>query len=128
MTITTKDFAEALFLALQEAKEEDHDRIIDNLISELKMSDRLGEFEEIISELEIIFASDDSLKKAEVTLSRVAAANQRIVDELNQVFKNQVTIKPDDSIVGGAVIRVDDTLVDGSVRERLSKLQKELAE
>jgi F-type H+-transporting ATPase subunit delta len=54
--------------------------------------------------------------------------NSGLINQLNQIIGSKVDVekKIDDSIIGGVVVRVDDTLIDVSVKTQLSNLNKEL--
>ena len=64
---------------------------------------------------------------ADVTLARQpdAALAQNITEQLSRVLDKKVvphfTVRPD--ILGGTIVRVGDTVMDGSVRHRLNKLR-----
>lgn len=129
MQITTQEFAQALYLALQETRDEDHDRIINNLIEELRSIGRLHEYEEIVNIFETLIQIDGESKNIEAKFNKVAAANEQIIDELNEKYAGQINIQADDKIIGGAVFRIgDDDVIDGSVRRKLSDMQDQLSE
>lgn len=49
---------------------------------------------------------------------------QKLVDKLNQVLNHQVTLHcaVDENILGGAIVRAGDKVIDGSVRGQLTRL------
>jgi len=53
---------------------------------------------------------------------------KQITDLITNVFKTKVELKEvvDKDIIGGFVLRVEDNLMDASVRKRLRKIEKEL--
>jgi F-type H+-transporting ATPase subunit delta len=48
--------------------------------------------------------------------------------ELSRVTQKRVFLKPvvDDSILGGVIVKVDNKVIDGSVRTRLEEIKKEM--
>jgi len=53
---------------------------------------------------------------------------RRMESELSRVTKKRVFLKPvvDDSILGGVIVKVDNKVIDGSVRTRLEEIKKEM--
>ncbi len=53
---------------------------------------------------------------------------KQIADLISEVFKTKVDLeeKIDSEIIGGFILRVDDNYIDGSVRNKLRKINKEL--
>ncbi len=127
--MTSKDYAQALVLALEETRPEDHETIITNLTEVLKANNDLDLFESIIAEVEIELASRAAEHTASVTFGTNAASNENIIRELNKAVPNlQVRSLVDDQLVGGVVIRVDDSLVDASVKTQLTNIEQTLQE
>jgi len=65
------------------------------------------------------------------TARDLPAAERKMLEEaLSERLKRQVTLKPytDKALLGGAVLRVGDTVFDGSLRSRLKRLGQLLAE
>lgn len=58
-----------------------------------------------------------------------SAQQQRLIESLSQRLQRKVSLKIsiDPSLLGGAIIRAGDLVIDGSVRGKLSKLSTELA-
>jgi F-type H+-transporting ATPase subunit delta len=70
----------------------------------------------------------------EVTLTTAIAANEgvkkSIADMVSAKFMTEVKLKEivDENIIGGFILRVDDNLIDASVKTRLRKIRKSLTE
>ena len=58
-----------------------------------------------------------------------SAQQQRLIESLSQRLQRKVSLKIsiDPSLLGGAIIRAGDLVIDGSVRGKLNKLSTELA-
>lgn len=70
--------------------------------------------------------------RAQITLSHPATPEfeQEIVDALERRYRSTIIpqVRVDPSLIGGAVIRVGDEILDGSLRRRLSTLRRRLAD
>jgi len=57
-----------------------------------------------------------------------AAIKKEISNLITELFKTKVDLKEniDESVIGGFILRVDDNYIDGSVRNKLRKIKKEL--
>lgn len=130
MKITAKQYAESLLLALQETKPTDHDKVIDNFLKILVKNGDFSLHEKVMAEFEILDRKAKNISQAEVTFAKEAVSNAKILDELNELVGKKVEIKKkvDENILGGVVVRVDDTLIDASVKTQLKTLNKTLKE
>ncbi len=130
MATTIQEYAQALQLALQESKPEDVDVIIENLVGVLKDNNELDKYEAIVAEFEKLSLIAGEVTEVEAVFAKEATANKGILDELNSVAGPQMEIRSrvDNELVGGMVLRVDDTLIDASVKGNLERLKKDLSE
>jgi F-type H+-transporting ATPase subunit delta len=60
----------------------------------------------------------------DLTAEQVSTIEQRLSTETGKTVK--ATTLTDPSILGGLIIRIGDTLIDGSIRTRLKRLRREL--
>ncbi len=130
MTTTTVDeYAQALLLAVQESRPEDHDVIIENLVGVLNGNGDLSKMEDIVARFEVLLAAQGATTQIDATFAREAVQNKQILNELNAIAGNQIEIRSrvDDELVGGMVLRVDDTLIDASVKGQLDRIKNELS-
>jgi F-type H+-transporting ATPase subunit delta len=53
---------------------------------------------------------------------------KRLEQELSKITKKRVFLKPmvDDSILGGVIVKIENKVIDGSVRHRLEEIKKEM--
>jgi F-type H+-transporting ATPase subunit delta len=130
MTNSSKEYAEALKMALEESKPEDADVIIENFVALLKTNDQLDMYEAIVEQYEAMAKDEASVTQVEAVFAREASSNKQLVSELNKIVgpRLEVRSKVDDSLVGGMVLRVDDTLIDASVQNSLRRMEKDLTE
>jgi F-type H+-transporting ATPase subunit delta len=127
MRFTKQQYAQALHEALQESSPKSHDQVIENFIKALKDNGDLGSYEEIISEYENFDKEQREVTEVEVTTASTTI-NKGLMNELNEIAgKNaELNHKTDDKIIGGVVIRIDDTLIDGSIKNHLETLENKL--
>lgn len=132
MRLTPRQYAKTLFEALQETAPKDHDKVLDNFAGALALNNDIRMFEDIALEYERLEKESKGIRLAEVTSARPldAESEREIVKRLNGMANAGVEIrkKVDEKILGGVVIRLDDTLIDASVKGSLEKLRDEIAE
>lgn len=102
-----------------------------NLIRLLAENRRLGVVAEITEQYEILKAEAEKTIEAEVVAASELGSDQQaqIIDKLKARLGCEVSLKctVDDSLMGGAIIKAGDLVIDGSVSGHLNKLSVELA-
>ena len=97
-----------------------------NFIRLLAENHRLPLLPEISSLFEELKAQAEATLEVEVVSARALsdAQAQQLTQALGKKFEREVHLHSsvDESLLGGAVIRAGDTVIDGSVRGRLAKL------
>ncbi|MDE2312298.1 MAG: ATP synthase F1 subunit delta [Patescibacteria group bacterium] len=128
MKLTSQQYAQALMEVIGETNPKDHDKVLENFVRILAQNGDLGKHEEIEREFRKLKLSGEGIKEAEVTLAKEVEINHTIVNELNQAVGGKLEIrkKVDESLIGGVVVRVDDTLIDASIKTQLNKLNQSL--
>lgn len=100
------------------------------LLRLLAQNDRLGALPEISAQFDELKAEAEN--KVEVTLVSATEVDgevaERIARSLERRFGRKVELKRevDPSLLGGAIIRAEDMVIDGSVRTRLQRLAETL--
>lgn len=106
-------------------------KALSNLISLLATNKRLMLLPEIKALYEVHRAEQEKTLGVEViSYSDVSSAQQQhLVDALSKRLQRNVSlnISIDPSLLGGAIIRAGDLVIDGSVRGKLNKLSTDLA-
>lgn len=131
MKYTAKQYAQALFEALSESKPDHHEQVLDNFAALLKERGDLGKF----AEIEIVFAEYEKtsrgIKSAEITTARELTDREEIgvINQLNDFLATNVELKKriDKGILGGVVVRLEDKLIDGSIKRNLQDLKNNLS-
>ncbi len=128
MKISPQQYAQSLFDAISETNPKDHDLIMDNFVKILAKNGDLDKYPEIEKEFRSLQLKDKGIKEAEITLARPHEVSHEIVQELNKIIGNKVEVKTkiDENLIGGVVVRVDDQLIDASVKKQLENLNQSL--
>lgn len=104
---------------------------LNNLIALLATNKRLMLLPEINALYEVHRAEQEKTLGVDViSFSEVSPAQQKqLIESLSQRLQRKVSLKIsiDPSLLGGAVIRAGDLVIDGSVRGKLNKLSTDLA-
>jgi len=101
-----------------------------NLVSMIVGAGRAKDLPAIIGKFVEKAAGSRSETSAEVTTAVTLddGQQQRLVDTLSRRFARRVSLKVtvDPSILGGLIVQIGDTIIDGSVRSRLEQLKNSL--
>jgi F-type H+-transporting ATPase subunit delta len=128
MKFKAKQYAQALYEALQETKPKDQDIVIENFIEILKQKGDLAEYETIIAEYEVYDREQRGIKEVEITTAGGAQMNKSLINDLNEIIGADIEVKEkvDKNLIGGVVIKAGDTLIDGSIKNQLEQLRGNL--
>lgn len=98
-----------------------------NFLAVLLQNDRIDALDFIVAEYRNEIRARLDIAEAEITSTREldAAERSRIEEEASRLagLKIQATYKQDASLLGGIVMRIGDTVYDGSVRGRLERMR-----
>jgi F-type H+-transporting ATPase subunit delta len=130
MNITALQYAKTLFESLQDTATKDHEQVLDNFAQTLALNNDLAMFDEISDEFEKLEKAAKGIKIAEVTSARPLdkGTEKELVDHLNKMVNGQVELrkKIDEKILGGVVIKLEDNLIDASIKTSLEDLKTNL--
>ncbi|NOZ53340.1 MAG: F0F1 ATP synthase subunit delta [Gammaproteobacteria bacterium] len=102
----------------------------ENLVKLLTENKRLGFLPEIAAQYELLRAEEEKTIEAEVVSAfKVSAAQQKqIAQKLKQRLGRDVSLscRVDKSLIGGAIIKAGDLVIDGSTTGQIQKLSIEL--
>ena len=96
----------------------------------LAENDRLGALPEISSQFDELKSQAEN--KIKVTLVAATTVDPSVADKVASALerrlgrKVELELEVDESLLGGAVIRAEDMVIDGSVRTRLQRLAESL--
>lgn len=121
----------ALLKAIINKVSQDDLAYLSNLIELLSHNKRLLVLPEVLALYEEMRAEQEKTLEVDVVCSSYPSAEQqkKLIDSLSQRLQRQITLKIslDESIIGGAIIRAGDLVIDGSIRGKLNKLRTGLA-
>jgi F-type H+-transporting ATPase subunit delta len=131
MRYTAKQYAQALYEALSETKPAEHDLVIENFARVLQGNGDLGRF----GEIELAYHEHEKnlrgVKTAEVSTARELTGTEevKLLHSLNELLDTKVELKKkiDEGLLGGIVVRVDDKMIDGSIKRNLKDLRNNLS-
>jgi F-type H+-transporting ATPase subunit delta len=107
------------------------DANVTNLVKVLNENDRLLALPAILDEFERLRAEYEGTVEATVSSAKALtdAQQKEIAKALEKRLQKKVTLKceEDPSLIGGAVIKAGDLVIDGSIRTRLNKLSAALS-
>lgn len=128
MKFTVKQYALSLLEVLENTAPKQQDRVIDNFIKILESNGDIAAYEKIVTEVEKLIGDRAETSQVIVTTAGDANVTPALLKELNQFSKSkmEVTNITDEAIIGGVVIRVDDTLIDASLKTQLDNLEDNL--
>jgi F-type H+-transporting ATPase subunit delta len=116
---------------IQQKLNEKNDRVL-NLCYLLIAKGKLKNAEQIADEYDKLLDDSRGIKHALVTTAVPVddTEKQKITGQLEKITGKKVLVKlqVNPSILGGMVARIEETLIDGSVRYRLDMLRKDLVE
>lgn len=130
MKFSSQQYAEALYDSVHQTDKKDHDKVMDNFVKVLAQNNDLSKYDEIAEAYRVLEMKEKGISQAEVTVAHEMEINHGIIDQLNKITNSKLDIKQkiDSGIVGGVIVRVEDTLIDASVKGQLDKLNKSLKE
>ena len=128
MKLTSQQYAEALYEAVHQTSDKGHDAVLDNFVKVLAQNGDLNKYDEIEQAYKSLELKEKGIKEVQVTFAKDFESNSGIMKALNDVVagKAEFKTKIDEGIVGGVVVRVDDTLIDASVKTQLDNLNQSL--
>ena len=102
-----------------------------NFVSVLAENGRIGLLRTIHDLFELLKANHEKTMDVKITSAFEVSDddNEKIVAALNQRLQRDITLSSsvDSSLIGGIVIRTEDTVIDNSVRGKLEKLAQALS-
>jgi F-type H+-transporting ATPase subunit delta len=103
-----------------------------NLIAVLINNDRIGQVHEVFAAYRAELQERLGIRQAEIVTARELGADERsaLIAGVGKLAgaRIEASFKLDQSILGGAIVRIGSTVYDGSVRGRLERLREALVE
>ena len=112
--------------------------ILDNKISDIEMdvmallieNGHMNLFGEVVKRFDYLLDKDSDIIKVQITTSTKLSDDevQRISSKIENKIQKKIDVatETDSSLIGGLKLRVENTLIDGSVSKRLQKMRDTL--
>jgi len=130
MKISPKRYAQALYQATAGAKPEERDEIVQHFIELLARQNKLSQINSIIAEFSDYANEQQGVVPVEaITARELPRVRQEMIEtQLEKVLQSSVAVRfeIDPTILGGIIIKVSDTIIDGSVKRAISDLRESL--
>lgn len=128
MKLSPQQYAQALYEAVSETNPKDHDAVLDKFVKVLAQNGDLNKYSEIEKAYHVLENKQKGISAAEVTVAHEMELNSGIIKDLNNIVGQKLDIKTkvDEGLVGGLIIKVDETLIDASVKTQLNNLNSSL--
>lgn len=127
---TVQQYAHTLYEVLEDTHPKDHQKVIDNFVNILVENNDSGLYQEIIKEVKKIEQEKKDKKTVEIITARPLKAEeeQTLFESINDCLGKNVEFKKavDQGLISGLVIKVDDVVIDGSVKKRLEKMKSKI--
>lgn len=128
MKITPKQYAISLYESTKKVDELEIEKRIKKFIDILKRNNNLSLIDKIIEKYYEHYRSEKNISKIEITSNK--KIDSEILNKIIHKFKKQIEIeeKIDESLIGGMIIKIDDSLlIDGSIKRKLEELKKNIS-
>ncbi len=130
MKFSPKQYAISLYETLEESKTEEAQKIYQSFIRLLVKNNDLGLSSKIYEELNDYLREQKNEALVEVKTAVPFESDQRIqlIEVLKKYTKKEIELveKIDQQILGGAILKIRDRLIDGSTKTQLLHLKKNL--
>lgn len=131
MKITAKQYALSLFGSIDGKKEKDAGEIIKKFFQSLVRNNQTALLDKILKQFVDIWNKKRGIVEAEVTSAKELDKNtiKLLNDYMADLAKaKEIVLKQvvDKDILGGAVIRYEDQVLDGSLKTRIKDLKEQM--
>jgi len=103
-----------------------------NLLAVLIDNDRIADVAQVAAAYRALLQKRQGIEQAEIATARPlnAVEEEKLISEIGKLAgaKIEASFKLDETILGGAVVRIGSTVYDGSVRGRLERLKEVLSQ
>ncbi len=123
---SNKQFAESLYEVTLGLSDADLDLVLQKFVELLARHRRLKQADRIIAEFENIVKRKNGVVGIEITSAR--KLDEKTLENIKNVFGEKVEAiqDVDEDLIGGIKIRMEDKILDGSIKTQLKNLQQSL--
>jgi F-type H+-transporting ATPase subunit delta len=126
MKISNRQLARNLYTTLQEVKEKDHSQVLKNFVQIIYKMRKMSQVDRIIEE----YIKYEKEMNGEVALEVTTA--YELTSEMKKILEKDfgenihITEKIDESILGGIIIKTNNTIYDASIKASINQLKNTL--
>lgn len=132
MKITAKQYAQSLYESVQGKSQDEIIGVLDGFAKMLATNGDLNKFDKIKDIFVKVWNESEGIVEAGVTVCR--ELDQAGLESIRNYIKQNtgantvdIKVKVDPSLLGGAVMRYGDKILDGSLRNGIVRLKEEMA-
>ena len=126
--VSPKQYAKSLYLAIKDKQGEELKTVFNNFLKLVWQNKDWKNLNKIVASFTKVYSQEEGLTEATVINTKeISASLQNSVKEwLEDQTKKSVNLKTevDESLLGGLVIKQEDTILDASLKTRLKNLKK----
>ncbi len=131
MKVTSKQYAESLYQAVQNKKDSKVKIAVENFVKVLINNNDISKADEIIKQFVRIWNMEQGIVEAEVVSAKkldkkIVKLLHSYIVKLSGAEKVLVKQRVDKDILGGVVIKYKDKVLDGSLRMRVGELRSKM--
>ncbi len=132
MKITPKQYAQALYEITQTASSHDANIAIENFVQYLGKRGVLSRANQIISEFIKYYNFQEGIIGVEASSAREFSSDEKkdIVSSFEKITGKKIELhqKIDKEVLGGVIFKIQDTIIDASLKTQLIHLHKQLTQ
>lgn len=126
MKINAKQLARGLFAEIEARGASETDAVAEAFVAYLAERHELSRWREVVRALDVVWK--DAFGVATVEIVSARDLTKELGAALEKKFAGaSVTLRVDKEAIGGACVRIDDRIVDGTIRTRLASLKQALS-
>lgn len=128
--VSVKNVVASLFVVLDDLPQRQHAEVVSAFVRLLGRYKLLSRTDKVLAEVERVAHERAGVVSVHITSARPLTSELKrlVTKNLQADLKQEIDLREqvDEGLVGGAVIRYGDDLIDGSVRRHLQTLRKSL--
>lgn len=125
MRFDAKHWARALLATIEEQGEDKIDQVVEALVQELYAIHQISQWREVVRELDRVWK--EKYGAANITIVTATTLPEDVLATIKERFMGaSIKVQTDPEAIGGTSIRIDDLIIDGTLRTRLTALKQQL--
>ncbi|PLX26938.1 ATP synthase F1 subunit delta [Candidatus Parcubacteria bacterium] len=124
---SNKQYAEALYQVTQDLRGSDLSSAVKTFVEILVRDHKLKQGDNIIAEFERVVKKEKGIVELEITSAR--ELDTKTIEKIKKTFGENVeaVTQVDEDIIGGVKVKLEDKILDGSVKTQLKSLKQQLS-